>query len=86
MATGAVATAEDPERGLWPAARRMSSSQGEPATSRDHLGTVTDALGIDPEWTDELVWTGQLRADRARRWVGRRAWTWHEAWTSCGSD
>jgi len=29
---------------------------------------VTDALGVAPEWTDEPVWTGQLRPDRARRW------------------
>ncbi len=41
---------------------------GEPATWRDYLGTVTDALGIAPERTDEPVWTGQLLTDRARRW------------------
>jgi nucleoside-diphosphate-sugar epimerase len=41
---------------------------GEPATWRDYLGTVADALGVAPEWTDEPVWTGQLRSDRARRW------------------
>jgi hypothetical protein len=29
---------------------------------------VTDALGVEPEWTDEPVWTGQLLTDRARRW------------------
>ena len=68
VATGAVATAEDPERG--PVAGRTTPVlvAGEPATWRDYLGTVTDALGIAPEWTDEPVWTGQLRTDRARRW------------------
>ncbi len=68
VATGAVATAEDPERG--PVAGRTTPVivAGEPATWRDYLGTVTDGLGVAPEWTDEPVWTGQLRADRARRW------------------
>ncbi|MQA34369.1 NAD-dependent epimerase/dehydratase family protein [Modestobacter roseus] len=68
VATGAVATADDPERG--PAAGRTTPVvvAAEPATWRDYLGTVTDALGVAPEWTDEPVWTGQLRADRARAW------------------
>jgi hypothetical protein len=38
------------------------------ATWRDYLGTVTDALGVASEWTDEPVWTGRLLTDRARRW------------------
>jgi nucleoside-diphosphate-sugar epimerase len=41
---------------------------GEPATWRDYLGTVSDALGVEPEWTDEPVWTGTLVTDRARAW------------------
>jgi nucleoside-diphosphate-sugar epimerase len=41
---------------------------GEPATWRDYLGTVTDALGVVPQWTDEPVWTGKLLTDRARAW------------------
>ena len=68
LATGAVPTADDPERG--PVARTATAVvvAGEPATWRDYLGTVTDAMGIDPEWTDEPVWTGQLLTDRARGW------------------
>ncbi|SDG03701.1 NAD(P)H-binding [Blastococcus aurantiacus] len=68
VATGAVATADDPEQG--PVAGRATPVivAGESATWRDYLGTVTDALGIAPEWTDEPVWIGQLRTDRARRW------------------
>ena len=45
---------------------------GEPATWRDHLGTVTDALGVASPWTDEPVRTGQLLTDRARAGAGRR--------------
>ncbi|MCZ2860695.1 NAD-dependent epimerase/dehydratase family protein [Blastococcus sp. VKM Ac-2987] len=68
VASGAVASADDPERGPVAGSTTPVLVAGEPATWRDYLGTVTDALGVAPEWTDEPVWTGQLRADRARRW------------------
>lgn len=68
VATGAVATAEDPDRGPVAGGTTPVIVAGEPATWRDYLGTVTDALGVPPEWTDEPVWTGQLRTDRARGW------------------
>ena len=68
VATGVVATSEDPERG--PVAGRTTPVivAGEPATWRDYFGTVTDASGVAAEWTDEPAWTGQLLADRARTW------------------
>jgi nucleoside-diphosphate-sugar epimerase len=68
IATGAVATADDAERG--PVSDRTTPVivAGEPATWRDYLGTVTDAVGVAPRWTDEPVWTGQLLTDRARGW------------------
>jgi len=68
VATGAVATADDPERGPVAGGTIPVIVAGEPATWQDYLGTVTDALGVAPEWTDEPVWTGQLITDRARRW------------------
>ncbi|MGY1668626.1 NAD-dependent epimerase/dehydratase family protein [Geodermatophilus sp. SYSU D00696] len=68
VATGAVATSDDPERGPVPGGTTPVIVAGEPATWRDYLGTVTGALGVAPEWTDEPVWTGRLRTDRARRW------------------
>jgi nucleoside-diphosphate-sugar epimerase len=68
VATGAVATADDPERGPVAGATTPVIVAAEPATWRDYLATVTDALGVAPQWTDEPVWTGQLLADRARRW------------------
>ncbi|WP_346773871.1 NAD(P)H-binding protein [Rhodococcus sp. X156] len=68
VATGTVATSDDPERGPEDGSVTPVIVAGEPATWRDYLGTVTDALGVEPEWTDEQVWTGQLRADRARGW------------------
>ncbi|MCF6743478.1 NAD(P)-dependent oxidoreductase [Blastococcus sp. KM273128] len=68
VATGAIATAGDPEEGPVAGGTTPVVVAGEPATWRDYLGTVADALGVEPVWTDEPVWTGQLRADRARRW------------------
>ncbi|MGY1753414.1 NAD-dependent epimerase/dehydratase family protein [Blastococcus sp. SYSU D01042] len=68
VATGAIATADDPEQGPVAGSTTAVIVAGEPATWRDYLGTVTGALGVEPEWTDEPVWTGRLRADRAQRW------------------
>src|SRR5215218_4618379 len=68
VATGAVATADDPERGPVTGGTTPVIVAGEAATWRDYLGTVTDALGVEPEWTDEPVWTGLLLTDRVRRW------------------
>jgi nucleoside-diphosphate-sugar epimerase len=68
VATGAIATADDPEQGPVAGGTTPVIVAGEPATWRDYLGAVTDALGVAPEWTDEPAWTGQLLTDRARRW------------------
>ena len=68
VATGAVATDDDPERGPVVGRATPVIVAGEPATWRDYLGTVAEALGIAPEWTDEPAWTGHLLTDRARRW------------------
>jgi len=66
VATGAVATADDPQRGPVAGGTTPVIVAGEAATWRDYLGTVTDALGVAPEWTDESVWTGQLLTGRVR--------------------
>jgi nucleoside-diphosphate-sugar epimerase len=68
VATGAVETSDDPGRGPLAGGATPVNVAGEPATWRDYLGTVTDALGVAPEWTDEPAWTGRLLCDRARRW------------------
>ena len=68
LATGAVAAADDPERGPLAGGTTPVIVAGERATLRDYLGTVADALGVAPQWTDEPVWTGQLLTGRARGW------------------
>jgi len=68
VAVGAVATSDDPEQGPVPGGTTPVLVAGEPATWGDYLGAVGEAVGTEPEWTDEPAWTGQLRTDRARRW------------------
>lgn len=68
VATGAVATSDDPEQGLVEGGTTAVLVAGEPATWRDYMGTVTDVLGLEPDWTDEPAWTGRVVVDRARRW------------------
>lgn len=68
VATGAVATADDPERGPVKGGTTPVIVAGEPATWGNYLGTVTDSLGVAPEWTDKPVWTRKLIPDRACGW------------------
>ena len=68
VATGAVATSDDPEQGPVEGGTTAVLVAGEPATWREYLGTVADASGFEPVWTDEPVWTGRVVTDRARRW------------------
>ncbi|MGA5461639.1 NAD-dependent epimerase/dehydratase family protein [Mycobacterium sp. NPDC050041] len=68
LATGRIAAADDPERGPVDGGCAAVNVAGGPATQRDYFGTVTEALGIEPAWQDDPAWTGQIVADRARRW------------------
>ncbi|SCX55096.1 NAD(P)H-binding [Klenkia marina] len=68
VAVGAVPTSPDPEQGPVPGAATPVLLAGEPATWGDYLGAVGQAVGAEPDWTDEPEWTGQLITDRARRW------------------
>ncbi|WP_336920969.1 NAD-dependent epimerase/dehydratase family protein [Aquipuribacter sp. SD81] len=68
LATGVVATADDPARGPVPGSATPLLVAGGPATWREYHGAVCEALGVDPEWTDEPVWTGRVRTGRAAAW------------------
>lgn len=68
LATGRIATSSDPERGPVGDGCTPVNVAGGPATQRDYVSAVADALGFDPVFTDEPAWTGQISADRARRW------------------
>ena len=68
LATGAIAPSHDPEAGPVEGACTPVNVASGPATQRDYVGAVTEALGVEPTWDDKPAWTGQIRADRARRW------------------
>jgi nucleoside-diphosphate-sugar epimerase len=68
VATGAIATAGDPDEGPVAGACTPVNVASGPATQRDYLGAVTDALDLEPTWDETPAWTGQIVADRARRW------------------
>lgn len=71
LATGAVPAGTDPGHGPVRGGCTPVTVASDPATWRDYLGTVTDALGVEPEWVEEPSWTGRVRADRARAWGWR---------------
>ena len=68
LATGGIPAADDAERGPVRGGCTAVNVAGGPATQRDYLTAVTGALGIEPVWDGEPAWTGQIVADRARRW------------------
>ena len=71
VAIGRVATAEDPDAGPVAGGCTAVNVAGGPATWRDYLSSVTRAVAVEPTWTDEPVWTGQVLADRAHGWGWR---------------
>ena len=68
VAVGAVGTSDDPEDGPVAGGCTPVNVASGPATQRDYYGTVTRALGVEAVWEDGPAWTGQILADRARRW------------------
>ncbi|HEX5918980.1 MAG TPA: NAD(P)-dependent oxidoreductase [Nocardioides sp.] len=68
LAVGAIATADDPDVGPVAGGCTPVNVAGGPATQRDYLGAVTQALDLDATWDEGPAWTGQVVADRARRW------------------
>ncbi|WP_139979487.1 NAD-dependent epimerase/dehydratase family protein [Nocardioides litoris] len=68
VATGRVPTSDDPDAGPVPGGCTPVNVSGEPASWRDYLGAVGRGTGVDPEWVEQPVWTGDVLADRARGW------------------
>lgn len=68
VATGTVATAADPQSGPVESTTTAVVVTGEHATWREYHGAVTEALGVEPEWTDQPGWNGRLLAERAAAW------------------
>ena len=68
LATAAITTAADTDKGPVENACTVLNVAAGPATARDYYGTVTRALGVEPVWEDGPAWTGQIVAERARDW------------------
>lgn len=68
LATGEIATADDPEQGPVEGGCTPVNAAGGPATQRDYFGTVAAAVGVEPVYEDKPAWTGRIVADRAERW------------------
>lgn len=68
LAAGRVPSGTDPATGPVEGGCTALNVTGEPATQRDYVGTVTDALGVEPTYEDGPAWTGRFSADRARAW------------------
>ena len=68
VATGRIATSDDPDRGPVEDGVTVVNAASGPATIRDYVGAVTSALGVEPVWEEGEAWTGQILADRARGW------------------
>jgi len=69
IATGRVATSDDPERGpVAGGCTAVNVAGNEKASTRDYYETVTKALGIEPVWDDGPAWTGAIVAGRAHGW------------------
>ncbi len=68
IATGGVASSDDPARGPVAGAWTAVNVAAAPATQRDYYETVARALGFAAVWDDEPGWTGSIVADRALGW------------------
>jgi 2-alkyl-3-oxoalkanoate reductase len=71
VATGRVEAASDAAHGPVAGGCTPVNAAGGPATWRDYLGAVAEALDVEADWAEEPSWTGQVRADRARAWGWR---------------
>jgi nucleoside-diphosphate-sugar epimerase len=69
VASGAIATSDDPARGPVAGSTTALNVAGGPATQRDYYEVVCRGVGVDPVWDDDSpVWTGRIVADRALAW------------------
>ena len=68
VSAGVVATSDDAETGPVEGGCTAVNVASGRATQRDYFEAVTGPLGVEPVWDDGPAWTGQIMADRARRW------------------
>ncbi|MGC1207810.1 MAG: NAD-dependent epimerase/dehydratase family protein [Ornithinimicrobium sp.] len=68
VATDKIVSSDDPASGPLEGGCTPVNVAAGPATMRDYVGTVTEALGMEAMWDEGEAWTGQILADRAHGW------------------
>ncbi|MGJ9422881.1 NAD-dependent epimerase/dehydratase family protein [Aeromicrobium sp. CF3.5] len=68
VAVGQVASSDDPATGPVSGACTPLNVAAAPARVQDYHSTVAGAVGVEPVWDDDAVWTGSIVADRAHAW------------------
>ncbi|WP_309647799.1 NAD(P)-dependent oxidoreductase [Nocardioides sp.] len=68
VATGRVATGEEPGSGPVAGGCTPVNVAAAPATNRDYHAAVTSAVGVEPVWEEGQAWTGQIVSARAHAW------------------
>lgn len=68
LATGAIPVRDDVSAGPVLGGCTPVNVAAGPATWRDYLGAVCEALGVEPTWDEGPAWTGAILADRAAGW------------------
>ena len=87
LALGRIATADHPDEGPLEGGCTAVNVVGDQfATVRDYHETVCRAVGVEPVWLDEPVWTGRYLADRARAWGWSPSTTLAEALAELDND
>jgi nucleoside-diphosphate-sugar epimerase len=68
LATGRIDAAGDAGTGPLAGGCTAVNVASGPATVRDYVSAVTQALDVEPVWDASPAWTGRIVADRARAW------------------
>ncbi len=68
VATGVVASSEDPSQGPVVHATTVLNVASGGATQRDYYEAACASVGVEPVWDDEPAWTGEISNERAHSW------------------
>lgn len=68
VAVGEIASSDDPATGPVPGACTALNVAAAPARVQEYHSVVTEAVGVEPVWDEDSVWTGSILADRAHAW------------------
>lgn len=79
IATGAIAPADDPERGPVPGEATSVNAISGNVPMRDYIAPVAAAVGVEPEWEQRPAFRAKLLANRAKAWGWQPKVTFEDA-------